>query len=50
MNMCSFLSQNRHFVDVCQCPKIAKDTLQEHIPSNVKMCLEPEAQVRVEWG
>lgn len=38
--MCTFLSQNKAFVDVEQCEKIDPDDLYLHVPSNYKVSFE----------
>ncbi|KAF1794826.1 hypothetical protein GQ600_23487 [Phytophthora cactorum] len=49
-DMCSFLSQNRHFVDVCQCPKLKRQDLQQHIRDNwqveISLCLMLASPIR----
>ncbi|EGZ19776.1 hypothetical protein PHYSODRAFT_495820, partial [Phytophthora sojae] len=50
IDMACFLHQNRSFVDVCQCPKLKASEVDEHIPSNVKINLEPEVVERMEWN
>ncbi|KAL3670158.1 hypothetical protein V7S43_004473 [Phytophthora oleae] len=50
IDMCSFLSQNRRFVDVCQCPKLQHHEVYAHIPSNVIIDLDSETKGRVDLG
>ncbi|EGZ19616.1 hypothetical protein PHYSODRAFT_399365, partial [Phytophthora sojae] len=50
IDMACFLHQHRSFVDVCQCPKLKASEVDEHIPSNVKINLEPEVVERMEWN
>ncbi|RLN96515.1 hypothetical protein BBJ28_00026670 [Nothophytophthora sp. Chile5] len=50
IDMSSFLHQNRSFVDVCQCPKLKKSEVDENIPSNVTLNLEPSTIERMEWS
>jgi hypothetical protein len=50
IDMACFLHQNRSFVDICQCPKLSQSEVDDNLPSNIKINLEPETIERMEWG
>ncbi|POM67259.1 Hypothetical protein PHPALM_16785 [Phytophthora palmivora] len=50
IDMACFLHQNRSFVDICQCLKLSAAEIEENLPTNVKINLEPETIERMDWG
>ncbi|KAG7388063.1 hypothetical protein PHYPSEUDO_013182 [Phytophthora pseudosyringae] len=50
IDMASFLSRNRQFIDVCQCPKLATSDIKSNIPTNVTDDLTTRTDERIEWG
>ncbi|RLN88965.1 hypothetical protein BBJ28_00025914 [Nothophytophthora sp. Chile5] len=45
VDMATFLSCNRSYVDITQCPKLSQSTATERLPSNVMVSIEQELDV-----